>query len=53
MVQWLRVLATLVEDLGSILSNHLVTQSLLSQQFQGIRCPLLSLQAPAMLMVYE
>ena len=43
MAQWLRALAPLREDLGSIPSTHMETHNcLLFAQLQGIQCPLLA-----------
>jgi hypothetical protein len=41
MAQLLRVLSALAEDLGSVLSTHMVAHNLLVLQFQGIQHPLL------------
>lgn len=41
-VQWLRTLAILAEDPGSIPSTHMVLHNHLSLQSQGIQCPLLN-----------
>ena len=42
MAQWLRSLAALPEDLGSVLSTHSDTHNHLQLQFQEISCPLLA-----------
>jgi hypothetical protein len=46
MAHWLRTLAALAEDLGSVLSTYMVACNCLQLQFLEIQCPLLdSVQA--------
>lgn len=40
--QWLRAMAALEENLGSIPSTRMATKNYLKLQFQGIWCPLLA-----------
>jgi hypothetical protein len=46
MVQGLRALAVLAEDLCSVLSSHMVALDHLQLQLQGIYCPLLTSAGP-------
>lgn len=42
--QWLRAFAALVEDPGLVPSTHMTSYNCLKLQFQGISCPLFTLE---------
>jgi hypothetical protein len=53
MVQWLRALAALAEDLDSVSRTHMLANDHVQLQFQRIQCPLLASDGTCMHVIHK